>query len=121
MWTGQNNFGGGTTTTWRGSTTLHSDVLLTTPRDVWGSWQITFKGATWLTPLIATVNGARSRCDQAFADRPAGCVFSNVPGINEYSQTAVPEYTSHVDKAMTSGLPGRVDSARQLHRPVRIA
>jgi hypothetical protein len=87
-------------------------------KDVSGFWQITLGGAGWGNTVVITLNLALSRCDNAFAGsrRPAGCVFSNIPGTVGYSQKALPDFVQHVYGAQLSGLPGRLGTTSYLTR-----
>ncbi|MDX6260866.1 MAG: hypothetical protein QOH84_2554 [Kribbellaceae bacterium] len=83
---------------------------------MFGIWYAKFNGAGWGNSVEVGIPGALSRCDNATAQRPAGCVFSNIPAVNSYSKTTVPDYVKHVDAAQLSGLPGRIGSGTVLHR-----
>lgn len=103
---------------WRGTENLDVTGMAANAivPNVNGFWETTLSGAGWGNSVIVTYYSANSRCDNTLASlsRPAGCVFSNIPGVAGFSQTTVPEFVRHVYNAQLSGLPGRLSTATYL-------
>lgn len=100
----------------KGKISLPSLTMGQVANDVVGRWQVVLEGANYGNPVTLEYTLAKSRCDNAYANRQAACILPEIPGLVTFNTATYPNFSWHVYNAQLSGLPGRYTTTTYLTR-----